>query len=115
MTQVLTSRWCPSWLVSRAGVNPVLQYGDVFVEAICLHAELDAVQVGVLEIQFGDDGASLGLEGGSVLVVVLVSLNLSEGCQVGELADHFCQGVVGGAGSLQQFEEPLRHGGHGVL
>ena len=94
-------RGSPPWLVSGMSVDSVFQYGDVFMEAIRLHAELDAVQVGVLEIQLGDDRVSLGLEGDSMLVMASVLLDLSERCQVGELADHFCQGVVGGAGSLQ--------------
>ena len=102
-------------MVSGAEIDPVLQYGDAFMEAVRLHAELDAVQVGVLEIQFGDDGAPLGFEGGAVFVVASVPFDFGEGCHVGELVDCFCQGVVGGAWSLQQFKEPPRHGGHRVL
>jgi len=82
-------------------VGPVFQYGDAFMEAVRLHAELDAVQVGVLEIQLGDDGALLGFEGGSVLVVASVAFDFGEGGHIGELADCFCQCVVGGAWSLQ--------------
>ena len=87
-------------MVSGADIDPVLQYGNALVEAIHLYAELDAVQVGILEIQLGDDGASLGFEGGSMLVVTSVPLDLGECCQVWELADRFCQSVVRGARSL---------------
>ena len=97
---VLAAGWCPSRLVLGADIDSVFQYGNALVEAVGFHAELDAIQVGILEIQLSDDGTPLGLKGGVVLVVASVSFDFGEGCHVGELVDRFCQSVVGGTRSL---------------
>jgi hypothetical protein len=90
-------------------VASVLEVGDAFVEPPPLQAVADGRELFVFPVDFGDDGASVGLELGALLVVALVSLHLSRGREV-ERTDRCSQREERAPCGLKELLAPVGHG-----
>jgi hypothetical protein len=90
-------------------VAPVLEVGDAFVEPPPLQAVADGRELLVLSVDFGDDGAPVGLELGASLVVALVTLHLGGGREV-ERTDRRSQCEKRTPCGLEEFLTPVGHG-----
>jgi hypothetical protein len=77
-------------------VSTILEVAHLLVEPPSLQAVADAGELFVFSFDFGDDGASISLELGSSLVMVVVVLDFSGGGEV-QRTDRCSQGEKGGS------------------
>jgi hypothetical protein len=97
------------WGTLSDEVPTVLEMAHPLVEPPSFQVVADAGEFFVFSFDLGDDGASVGLELGSSLVMAVVALDFSGGGEV-QRADHCSQGEKGGSIGLQELFTPVWHG-----
>jgi hypothetical protein len=80
-------------------VSTVLEVAHPLVEPPSLQAVVDAGEFFIFSFDLGNDGASIGLELGSLLVMAVVAFNFSGGSEV-QRVDRHSQGEKGGSVGL---------------
>jgi hypothetical protein len=88
--------WCVEWGALPDEVSTILEVAHPLVEPPSFQVVVDAGEFFVFSFDFGDDGASIGLELGSSLVMAVVAFNFSGGGEV-QHTDRRSQGEKGGS------------------
>jgi hypothetical protein len=88
--------WGVEWCVLSDEVLMILEVAHSLVEPPSFQAVADAGELFVFSFDLGDDGALIGLELGSSLVMAVVALDFSGGGEV-QHVDRCSQGEKGGS------------------
>jgi len=90
-------------------VTPMLEVGDLLVEAPSFQAVADGGEFLILALDLCDDGAPVCFELSASLVVSLILLDFCGGRDV-DVADHCSHSKEGGPCGLEEFLAPVGHG-----
>jgi hypothetical protein len=93
--RVVTARGV-EWGALSDEVMVVLEVAHPLVESPPFQAVADAGELFIFSFDFRDDGASVGLKLGSLLVMAVVAFDFSGGGEV-QRVDHRSQGKEGGS------------------